>query len=87
MTKTKPALRTERGGTEITRFNPFKHGILSRYTVLPWEDTAEYNARLPGWPEWPRSIDEAKRQFQARAEQSRYEAALAAKAATALQAE
>ena len=23
----------ERGGTEITRFNALKHGLLSRYTV------------------------------------------------------
>jgi hypothetical protein len=31
-------------GTEITRFNALKHGILSRYTVLPWEDADEYHA-------------------------------------------
>ena len=31
-------------GTEITRFNALKHGILSRYTVLPWEDADEYQA-------------------------------------------
>lgn len=30
--------------TEITRFNALKHGILSRYTVLPWEDAEEYRA-------------------------------------------
>ena len=30
--------------TEITRFNALKHGILSRYTVLPWEDADEYQA-------------------------------------------
>lgn len=35
---------TEPGGTEITRFNALKHGILSRYTVLPWEDADEYHA-------------------------------------------
>jgi hypothetical protein len=28
--------------TEITRFNELRHGVLSRYTVLPWEDAAEY---------------------------------------------
>ena len=28
--------------TEITRFNALRHGVLSRYTVLPWEDAAEY---------------------------------------------
>ena len=27
---------------EATRFNALKHGILSRLTVLPWEDEAEY---------------------------------------------
>ncbi len=30
------------GGTEITRFNALRHGVLSRYTVLPWENAAEY---------------------------------------------
>jgi hypothetical protein len=34
------------GGTEITRFNAMKHGILSRFTVLPWEDRKEYQALL-----------------------------------------
>src|SRR5271156_650727 len=32
------------GGTEITRFNALRHGVLSRYTVLPWEDADEYHA-------------------------------------------
>jgi hypothetical protein len=31
-------------GTEVTRFNALKHGMLSRYTVLPWEDPEEYRA-------------------------------------------
>jgi hypothetical protein len=31
-------------GTEITRFNALRHGVLSRYTVLPWEDAGEYRA-------------------------------------------
>jgi hypothetical protein len=26
----------------VTRFNALKHGILSRYTILPWEDANEY---------------------------------------------
>ena len=30
--------------TELTRFNALRHGILSRYTVLPWEDADEYGA-------------------------------------------
>ena len=29
-------------GTELTRLNALKHGILSRYVVLPWEDPGEY---------------------------------------------
>ncbi len=41
MTKTIATLSAESGGTEITRFNALKHGILSRYTVLPWEDAGE----------------------------------------------
>ena len=35
MTETLPA---ETRGTEVTRFNALKHGVLSRHTVLPWED-------------------------------------------------
>ena len=34
MTETNSALPAESAGTEITRFNALKHGILSRYTVL-----------------------------------------------------
>jgi hypothetical protein len=30
--------------TEITRFNALRHGVLSRYTVLPREDADEYRA-------------------------------------------
>lgn len=29
-------------GYEETRFNATKYGILSRYTVLPWENAGEY---------------------------------------------
>ncbi len=32
------------GGTEVTRFNALKHGVLSRSTVLPWEDAEEYRS-------------------------------------------
>jgi hypothetical protein len=46
MTKTEPTLSPETGCTEITRFNALKHGVLSRYTVLPWEDAAEYRDLL-----------------------------------------
>jgi hypothetical protein len=48
MTKTEPTLSAETGGTEITRFNALKHGVLSRYTVLPWEDAAEYRDLVAG---------------------------------------
>src|SRR5437762_1016583 len=41
-----PALTNEMGGTEITRFNALRHGVLSRYTVLPWEDVEEYRVLL-----------------------------------------
>src|SRR6266566_6239969 len=33
-------------GTELTRFNALRHGILSRYTVLPWESRDEYESVL-----------------------------------------
>ena len=46
MTETTTALPVETGGTEITRFNALRHGILSRYTVLPWEDPDEYRALI-----------------------------------------
>src|SRR3954447_22874065 len=42
MTETTTALPVETGGTKITRFNALRHGVLSRYTVLPWEDPEEY---------------------------------------------
>jgi hypothetical protein len=32
----------ESRGTAVTRFNALRHGMLSRYTVLPWEDAEEY---------------------------------------------
>ena len=40
---TETTLPAEIGGTETTRFNALRHGILSRYTVLPWEDANEYH--------------------------------------------
>jgi hypothetical protein len=39
----KLTLLAEAGGTEIARFNALRHGVLSRYTVLPWEDAEEYS--------------------------------------------
>src|SRR6201995_2703875 len=34
------------GNYQATRFNALRHGVLSRYTVLPWEDEREYRAVL-----------------------------------------
>jgi len=42
MTNSEVAELSADGSTEITRFNAMKHGLLSRYTVLPWEDLEEY---------------------------------------------
>jgi hypothetical protein len=39
-----PTPPAEAGGYETTRFNALRHGVLSRYTVLPWEDADEYRA-------------------------------------------
>src|SRR4029077_1656494 len=44
MSTTPQTLPAETGGTDITRFNALRHGVLSRYTVLPWESTDEYRA-------------------------------------------
>jgi hypothetical protein len=47
MTVRKPAKQSsETNGCEMTRFNALRHGVLSRYTVLPWEDLAEYKDLL-----------------------------------------
>jgi hypothetical protein len=36
-----------RGGNyDIARFNALRHGLLSQFTVLPWEDSEEYRALL-----------------------------------------
>jgi hypothetical protein len=43
MTTTAQTLPAETG-TDITRFNALRHGVLSRYTVLPWESADEYRA-------------------------------------------
>jgi hypothetical protein len=44
MTETEPTLSAQTGSTDVTRFNALKHGVLSRYTVPPWEDPNEYHA-------------------------------------------
>ncbi len=46
MTETTPASPAEAAGYEITRFNALRHGVLSRYTLLPWEDEDEYRTLL-----------------------------------------
>ena len=42
MSDRKGAKLAETSGTEITRFNALRHGVLSRFIVLPWENEAEY---------------------------------------------
>jgi hypothetical protein len=42
MTNTDLSAPVENAGTALTRFNALRHGVLSRYTVLLWEDEAEY---------------------------------------------
>jgi hypothetical protein len=42
MSEIKRAVSAMSAATEITRFNALRHGVLSRYTVLPWEDAHEY---------------------------------------------
>src|SRR3954463_6258354 len=46
MTEPAPALPAKTSGTEATRFNALRHGVLSRYTILPWEDGGEYQDLL-----------------------------------------
>ena len=46
MTGTISTQLAKSNGTEVTRFNALKHGILSRNTVLPWEDEDEYRSLL-----------------------------------------
>jgi hypothetical protein len=44
MTRTTQTLPAETANTDITRFNALRHGVLSRFTVLPWESADEYRA-------------------------------------------
>ena len=41
-----PAPVAAAGNYRVTRFNALQHGMLSRYTVLPWEDRSEYEVLL-----------------------------------------
>ena len=42
MIQATPSPPADTTGYEMTRFNALRHGVLSRYTVLPWEDELEY---------------------------------------------
>src|SRR5829696_3161452 len=46
MSEPVPALPAKTSGTALTRFNALRHGVLSRYTLLPWEDESEYQELL-----------------------------------------
>jgi hypothetical protein len=39
-------LQPHGGNYEMARFNALRHGVLWQYTVLPWEDGAEYDALI-----------------------------------------
>lgn len=41
-----PRQTDKAAGYEAAQFNALRHGILSRYTVLPWENADEYKALL-----------------------------------------
>jgi hypothetical protein len=41
-----PLPNVQSGNYEAARFNALRHGVLSQYTVLPWEDGDEYRALL-----------------------------------------
>ena len=48
--------------TEVTRFNALHHGVLSRYTVLPWENADDYDALVAAFvaehaPQGPTKVD------------------------------
>jgi hypothetical protein len=42
MTEATPRQATGGESYDVTRFNALRHGVLSRYTVLPWENQEEY---------------------------------------------
>jgi hypothetical protein len=47
MTETVTKSISGSAGTELTRLNALRHGVLSCYTVLPWEDADEYAVLVP----------------------------------------
>jgi hypothetical protein len=46
MNDTVQAQMENRESYVTSRFNALRHGVLSRYVVLPWEDEKEYQALL-----------------------------------------
>ena len=52
MTRTTQTLPAETANTDITRFNALHHGVVSRYTVLPWESADEYLTQRTAFPNW-----------------------------------
>jgi hypothetical protein len=46
MTNTLELVGENGRGTENTRFNALRHGVLSRFVVLPWEEQDEYGMLL-----------------------------------------
>jgi hypothetical protein len=46
MSKSVSTRRALAAGCEATRFNALRHGLLSAFVVLPWEDEAEYRRLL-----------------------------------------
>jgi hypothetical protein len=45
-TASAPAQVVDVGNYRATRLNALKHGVLSRYVILPWEDAGEYRTLL-----------------------------------------
>ena len=39
--------RTDHSGYQVSRYNAMKHGVLSKYTVLAWENPEEYEPAFP----------------------------------------
>jgi hypothetical protein len=46
MTEMTPRQATGTESYEATRFNALRHGVLSQFTILPWEDEREYSVLL-----------------------------------------
>ena len=44
------------GNYEFARFNALRHGVLSQYAVLPWEDGEEYRSLSRFQSPFPRSL-------------------------------